>query len=55
MCGLRFLGGFLKKGRGRDSTIFFFFFGPKLLRKLTGNCLAGRTDIAMCVCVCVVV
>lgn len=33
-------------GEGR---VLYFFFGPKLLRKLTGNCLAGRTDIAMCV------
>lgn len=39
-------------GNGEGRALYFFFFlGPKLLRKLTGNCLAGRTDIAMCVCV----
>lgn len=38
-------------GDREGRALYFFFLGPKLLRKLTGNCLAGRTDIAMCVCV----
>lgn len=37
-------------GNGEGRALYFFFLG-QLLRKLTGNCLAGRTDIAMCVCV----
>lgn len=51
MCGLRFLGGFLKQGRGRDSTIFFFFFWAKAFKEINRK-LSSRANGYSHVCVC---